>query len=116
MILLQLLPVILSFVLIGAHFLRDGYLLMVAFSLAVPFVLLVGRTWAARAVQVLLIIAAGEWIRTTIGLVTARQEEGQDYLRLAVILGAVTLLTLGSTFVFHSHTLKHRYRLGCPTP
>jgi len=112
MSLVQLLPVILSFVLIGAHFLRVGFLPVVALCAVAPFVLLVKRKWAARGVQLLLVVAAGEWIRTTIQLVAERESAGQDYLRLTLILGAVALVTLGSALVFHTRRLKQRYRLG----
>jgi hypothetical protein len=106
---LQLIPVLLSALLLSAHFLRGGHLLLVAFCLLVPLLLLIRRPWVPRAMQVGLVIGALEWVRTTIQLVLLRQEKGEDWTRMAIILGCVALVTGGSALVFLTQRLRRRY-------
>ncbi len=111
---LQLIPVVLSAVLMGAHCLRYGHLWLVLLCLALPLLLLFRRSWAARTVQVALVLAAVEWLRTTVSLAAWRIEHGEPWARMVVILGVVTALTAGSALVFFSSRLRRRYGLGRP--
>jgi len=109
---LYLLPVVLSALLLGAHFLRMGMLPLVALSVALPFVLLLKRAWAARLVQILLVLGALEWIRTLTVLAAARWASGQPWIRLVVILGVVAAFTGGSALLFSwNHTIRKWYGL-----
>jgi len=87
---LRLLPVVLSTLVLGAHLFRAGAPLAVALGAALlPAILISGRPLAVRAVQVVLVAGAVEWLRTLALLVAARRAAGLPYLRLALILGAV---------------------------
>jgi len=55
---LQLTPVVLSLLVLGAHFLRPGNFIMVAVVAIVVGLLAVPRRWAARTVQAALLLAA----------------------------------------------------------
>lgn len=107
----RLLPVILSAMLLAAHFLRDGALPLTALSLLLPFLLLIRRAWAARLVQIALAAGTVIWWQTLVDFVAMRQAFGQPWTRLAVILGAVAALTLGSALVFYLPALRERYNL-----
>ncbi len=61
--------------------------------------------------QIFLLIASVEWIRTLFFLVDLRREAGQPWTRLALIIGGVALFTLASASVFHGEKLKKRYML-----
>lgn len=91
--LLRALPVVLSALLLAAHFYRAGSLALVALSLALPLLLLVGERWSARTVQAGLVLGALEWVRTLAFFAGLRMEAGRTWGRLAVILGVVALLT-----------------------
>ena len=107
----RLIPVFISFVLMAAHFSRNGPLVLVAVSMCLPLILLVPRPWVARAVQVALVLGALEWIRATVVLVVQRQSAGEGWIRMAVILGAVALVTALSALVFKMKALRERYSL-----
>jgi len=109
LIVLQLSPVILSLVILGAHFLRARNFVLVIVVLLLLALLGVRRPWVARLVQVALLLGAVEWVRTLIRLVQWRSEAGQPALRLAVILGAVSLLTAASVFAFRGARLRRWY-------
>ena len=107
----RLLPVLLSYILLVAHFFRGRMYLPLVVSLAVPFVLLVPRRWSARLVQVVLVLGALEWIRTVLMLVMARKAAGQPWTRMAIILGFVAVFTAASSMVFRLGALRKRYEL-----
>lgn len=108
---LYLTPVVLSFLVLAAHFLRAGRFGLIAAVAVILALVTVRRPGAARAVQTALIVAALEWIRTLVVLARLRLETGQPAVRMAVILGCVALFTLLSSLVFFSRRLRERYRL-----
>jgi hypothetical protein len=108
---IKLLPVLLSAILMAAHFLRMGSFVLVGVSLGLPALLLFRKWWAARAVQVCLIIAMLEWFRTLYAIARLRIDMSEPWTRLAVILGIVAVFTGLSTCVFFMKSLKARYKL-----
>ena len=108
---LRLLPVLLSFALLAAHFSRADMFPMVLVSLVIPFLLLIRRAWVPRAIQFLLLAGAAEWIRAMFGYIDIRKDTGEDWTRLAIILIAVALLTLCSGLVFRGKALRKHYHL-----
>lgn len=108
---LRLLPVILAFGLLAAHFSRANMPPAVIVSLITPFLLLIRKPWIARSIQVLLLIGAAEWIRSMLGYIQVRKDIGEDWGRLAIILVVVALLTASSALVFRGKSLKKRYHL-----
>ena len=109
--LLRLLPVLLSFGLLAAHFSRADMLPLVVVSLAIPFLLWIPKAWVARTIQILLLAGAAEWIRAMFGYIAIRKEIGEDWTRLAIILVAVAILSACSGLVFRGKALKKRYQL-----
>ena len=106
---LRLIPVILSMMLLGAHFYRAGFIVLVVILFASLFLLFIRQTWIVRVIQVELVIGGLEWFRTTYNLVMMRQSMNMPWTRLAIILGGVALLTFCSSLVFRSKSLKKRY-------
>src|SRR5512139_2241142 len=111
MVIILSLPIILSFLLIAAHFLRGFHLLLICLSLLVPCLLLIRRRWAAITIQLALICAASEWVRTVLSVWRERMASGEPYLRMVLILGAVVALTLGSALIFYFPIMSKRYNL-----
>jgi hypothetical protein len=65
----------------------------VAIILALPLLLLVKQAWAGWMLRILLRAGAIEWIRTATVIARQRIEAGDDWLRMAAILGAVAAVT-----------------------
>ncbi|MCL4489850.1 MAG: hypothetical protein M1570_17235 [Chloroflexi bacterium] len=57
------------------------------------------RTWAARVVQILLVLGVLARVRTTVLLIQERRMAGQTKDRLAIILGSVAVLTAGAALL-----------------
>jgi signal transduction histidine kinase len=108
---IKLLPVILSMLLLGAHFFRYGNIALVLLSAALLPVLLVRKPWVIRLFQTVLVIGGIEWIRTLVVLAKMRQFAGEPWIRLTVILGAVAALTICSALVFRFNSLRERYKV-----
>ena len=92
----RLVPVLLSFVVLAAHFSRAGETALAGVALALPLLLLLGQRWAVGLLELALALGALEWVRTTIRLVDLRRAHALPFLRLALILGAVAAVTLAS--------------------
>lgn len=107
----RLLPVIVSLLILSAHFSRAGSPLITILFLLLPLLLLVKKSWVARLIQIILIIGSIEWIRTLLYYVNQRQAIDEPYLRLIIIIGIIALLTGLSALVFRNKFLKGRYNL-----
>ena len=113
---LLLTPVVLSLLVLGAHFLRGGEIPLVVASLAVLVLLGIRKPWAARLAQVALVLGALEWVITLVRLANIRAQMGMPGTRMAIILGVVAAITLGSALLFQTRRLSRFYRLGEKEP
>ena len=109
MTLLWLMPVIVSMLMLAAHFSRADNTLLMVLSLILILLLFIKKQWVAWLFRIVLILGSMEWIRRAWVLIDIRAEAGEPYLRMAVILGVLSLFTLLSAFVFHSRRLRSRY-------
>jgi len=106
---LSLAPVILSFLLLTAHFYRSGLVVLAAICVALLFLLFFRKTWIPRLFQFLLILGALEWLRSLYHFAAMRIAWDQPWTRLAIILGTVALFTAFSGLVFNSKAMRARY-------
>ncbi len=105
-------PVVLSLVILGAHFMRYGNSIGVFGSLVLIALLIVRRPWVARLMQFVLILGALEWVRTLYELAQVRAAHDQPFTRMIVILGVVVAVTFCSALLFQTPALKGIYRLN----
>lgn len=108
---MSLLPILLSLLLLGAHFFRAGNYPLVGAVIVLLVVVWIRKPWVARVLQVALLLGGVEWARSLFEIAQRRMQEGQPYLRLIAILGSVTLITAGSALLFLTRGLKRRYGL-----
>lgn len=106
---IRLLPVVVSFLLLAAHFYRAGQLVLTLACLGLPLLLLLRRSWVPWLFQVGLLLGALEWLRTLYLFANMRIAFGEPWTRLALILGAVAAFTAASALVFLDRSLKARY-------
>jgi hypothetical protein len=83
----------LSLLLLAAHVMRAGSVLLVVGCLAVMVLVPMQRAWAVWSVQVVLWLATVEWLRTAWVLMGVREAADRPWLRMVLILGAVALLS-----------------------
>jgi hypothetical protein len=105
-------PIVLSALLLAAHFLRGGQAALVAISLALPLLLLVRRPWAGWLLCGGLALGSLEWLWTLVEIARVRIAMGEDWLRMAAILGTVTFITGASALLTRSRHLRRRFSVG----
>lgn len=103
-------PIVLSLLVLAAHFLRGGGLWLAVVVLGLLGLLFVRRAWVARVMQVVLALGALEWVRTLVVLAVRRSEQGEPFLRMTLILGGVVALTVISALLFETKRLRLLYR------
>ena len=104
-------PIVLSLLVLGAHFMRYGNNIGVAGVLVLILMLFIRQWWVARLVQIALLLGALEWSYTIWELVQLRAAHDIPYVRMVAILGTVAVVTLCSALLFQTTTLKKVYRL-----
>lgn len=109
MIVLRLLPVILSFLLLAAHFSRVNLLPLVIVCIIVPFLLFIKRIWVVRTIQIILFLGAIEWVRSMLSYIEIRKSINDDWTKLAIILSVVALFTALSGLTLQMKNLKKVY-------
>ena len=107
----KILAIIICSLLMAAHLSRADMFILLIISLLIPFLLIWKNKISARVVQLFLVLYGLEWIRTIIYYARIRTENGEDWLRLAVILGVVAILNFATILVFRSKSMKERYDL-----
>ncbi|MBC8478648.1 MAG: hypothetical protein ISR91_00625 [Candidatus Delongbacteria bacterium] len=78
---------------LAAHFFRLGIITLVIVSLVLPLLLLVRHELTCRLVQLYFALGTIEWLRVLVVYTRQRQSIGEPWIRLAVILGIVALIT-----------------------
>ncbi len=87
---------------------------MMGLWLTLPFALFFKRRWIDRAVQLMLLAGAFEWGLTVKAIIDVRQMMGLPYLRMALILGGVTLFTALSGLLLETAGRKKRLPANDP--
>ncbi len=106
---LLVLPTILALLTLGAHYMRYSlYPLTLLLVLLIPL-LLIERRWVARVMQVVLLVAAVEWVSVLRDVATERAMDGRDSRKSGIILGATALFTLGAAVLYQTPRLRRRY-------
>lgn len=105
---LRLLPTVLSALLLAAHFLRSGNMVLVVGCAAFPLVLLIRKPWALHATQAYLVFAAVTWGWTAFQIAERRIAAVQPWGRMVLILGAVSLAAVGAAALLQARGTRRR--------
>ena len=105
----RLIPVVLSCLILAAHFFRAELPVLSVICLVVAFLPFYRKIWVPQFMRWFLVLGSIEWLRALFIFTRERMELGQPWLRLVIILGAVMLVTFFSAFVFQNDTLKKKY-------
>ncbi len=106
---IKLLPVILSCLIVAAHYSRGGNPHMTYAMLLFPLILLIRKKWVTYVSTIFLVFIGFVWFETTYKFVQIRQSMGMPYLRLMAILGTVGVVAIISSLVFKGKALRKRY-------
>ena len=108
---LLLFPAIISLIIMSAHVLRTGHVVLAILLFFSSFLLLIKNKVAARVVQIILFSSGIEWLRTLYLLIQQRLAENKPMARMVIILSAVACVAFLSGLSFFTKSLKSRYKL-----
>ncbi len=91
--------IILSFLLLGTHYMHSGNLVMMIISLLFPVLLFIKKKWVINIISVALLAGAIVWIHTAYNIIQVRIENHAPWLRLALIMSGVTGFTIFSAIL-----------------
>ena len=100
---------VLAAALMAAHFFRAGNWSLVALCLAAPLLFFHKKRWSLLLLQLGAYCASACWLAATLSLVQMRQQSGQSWTTAALILGAVTLMTLLAGLLLNSRCMLEAY-------
>lgn len=104
-----ILPLIFSSLFIGAHFLRDGNLLLLLLFAGAPLLLFIRRRWVLYVIQTVCYVSTLIWLDTTLEFIQERILTGESWTRLVIILGSVAFFTLFSGLLMNAEGMRERY-------
>ncbi len=107
----NILPIIICSLLMAARLGRANMSILQIIGIVIPFLLIWRSRISARAVQLFLVLFGLEWIRIIIYYAHIRMENGEDWFRLALILGVVAIFNFATVMVLRSDSMKERYNL-----
>lgn len=110
----RLLPAILSYLVLGASLLRSatsfgGWFFAACVGL-LPLLLLDRRPWVPKALAVGLLLSSPRWLWIAWNVAQERLIQGKPYLRMALILGAVALVSWTAAWLLQGTAVRSRYR------
>ncbi|MDO8283214.1 MAG: hypothetical protein Q7U10_11440 [Thermodesulfovibrionia bacterium] len=104
-----MIPLLLSSIIISAHFYRHYNYPMMIVSILVPLLLLIKKRGILILIQLFALAGAGVWINTIVVIANERMRSGEPWIRMAVILGAVAAFTLFSGLLLNLKKVKENY-------
>jgi hypothetical protein len=100
---------IVAALLIAAHFLRQGSMVLTVLCLLVPLLFFLRRQWSLIVLQAAAYLSAGKWLVTAALIVQQRVAEGRSWTAAAVILGVVAALTIAAGALLNSGAITEKY-------
>ncbi len=113
---MKLLPAIISYILLAAHFFRAGDPWLMGVFLLFPFILFIKKEWPVHVSFFVLLFSSIIWIRTTAIIIMIRVSQDLPWTRMALIMSALTALTIFSAFLLRSTLKNNKYDSMTGTP
>lgn len=99
----------LMILLLAAHFSRAGNPILMVLVLVFPFLFLIKKAWVIQVLQVVSYASAIIWVFSAYQYIVIRISNGQDWLRLMIILFVVALYSALTGYLLNSDKVKEIY-------
>ncbi|MCB0283151.1 MAG: hypothetical protein H6627_04650 [Calditrichae bacterium] len=106
----RLIPAIISYLIVAAHFFRNGQWVLTILFFIAPFFLIIKKDWILKSIQWLLYAAALNWVFVTYGFVYHRVVSGDPWQRLILIMLGVLAFMIFSAVLLNSKKVKISYK------
>lgn len=108
----RIIPYVFMILLLSAHFSRAGNPVLMFLVLGIPFLFFVRKAWVIQALQVVAYAATIVWVFSIYEYVVQRIMNGDDWLRLMIILLAVALYSAWTGYFLTAGKFKEYYGIG----
>lgn len=105
----RLLPVVISYWLLAAHFFRHSVFDVALLLVCLPLLLKMRSAWISVVMGAGLLLNAAIWCLVTYDMLSVRLVMGESWGRLLFIMGGVICFTLLSAVVFQSDKVRAYY-------
>ena len=106
---LRIVLLIISYLLLSAHFFREGETILTAVYLFLPLLFFIKKRWSLIFLQLFSYGGFIIWLQTIFVLTSARIQLGEPWLRMVIILGVVAIFTLLAGLLLNSNKIKSKY-------
>lgn len=96
---IRFIPLYFSAAITSAHFLRENSFLLAILFLVFPLINLIKKDWVRWMLVGFCGVCGVVWVTTTRALIVQRVQLGEDWTRMAIILGAVAILCVFSGYL-----------------
>jgi len=93
---MRLVPLFISWLIISAHFYRQGAIEIAFACMALPFFIFLRKPVIVKGIQWLTFALVFLWMKVGVDLITIRLNLGIDYLRLMIIMVGILIFTFWS--------------------
>lgn len=108
----RIIPYVFMILLLSAHFSRAGNSVLMVLVLGIPFLFFVKKPWVVQVLQVVAYAGTIVWVFSTYEYVVQRLMNGDDWLRLMIILLTVALYTAWTGYFLTTGKFKENYETG----
>ncbi|NQV16406.1 hypothetical protein HQ531_13170 [bacterium] len=98
-------------ILLAAHFSRGNNEMLAVITLIVPFLLFIKQKWVINSLEIIAYLAALVWLYGASQYIQTRIANGDDWVRLLIIMGSVALYSAWSGYFLRSPRIKEVYGL-----
>ena len=98
--------------LLSAHFSRANNNVLAIITLLVPFLLFVKKSWVIQVLQGIGYLASVAWLFSAYQYIQQRIANGDDWVRLAIIIFTVAVYSAWSSYFLGSQPVKETYGLN----
>ena len=106
---LRIIPLIVSALLLAAHFLRQGNIWLVGLCLLILALLWIKKRWSLIVLQLFAYLGGLIWINTASTIIQQRLYLGEPWVRVAIILGVVASFSVLAGLLLNTAAVKERF-------
>lgn len=106
---LTILAIGFTYLLLAAHFLRMGHLILTLLCIILPFLLIIKKRLSLIVLEIFAYIGTGIWVHTIILLIKKRLKMGTSWRNAVIILGIVALFTFLSGLMLNLKKISEKY-------
>jgi len=104
---MRFIPLFISWIVISAHFFRQGAIEIAFACIGIPFAIFARKTIISKGIQWMTFALVAVWMNIGVNLISHRLSMGMDYFRLMIIMVGILIFTLWSGWLLIDKDLEN---------